>query len=493
MNDSGNLVDHLERSAHERGWLDRSAYLAEGNAFSFRDVYDGAGRAAASFAARGLERGSRIVIALPDGIDFVWAFLGALRIGAVAVLVNSLMHPDEVRRAGEIAEATAGVGTPGVAECFDFPMISPDELREDVAGVPAYAECDRDTPAFAAFTSGTTGEPRLCFHTHGDPKVFNEAIGSAIAIESKDVSYSVSRMYFAYGLGNSLFFPLLGGCATVLTAKRATVDDAVAAIEKHGVTVFYGQPSFYAHMLDHPGRRIMNMLRLAVVAGEVLPENLERQLRGILGNRLLNIMGTTEIGHALLANGPDEVREFTLGRVLAPYRLRIVDYDDREVPAGTEGRLQVAGPTIGPGVSRGGDAPLRLTADEWYSTGDAATIDSDGFVQLHGRLDDIEIVGGANVHPAEIENLLMAHPAVQDAAVCSVRRDMGASALRAFVVSKDPTARVRNELLVSARHALTWYKVPEDIVFVTELPRNSTGKLLRRKVRSIAESGVLRE
>ncbi|MFJ9657484.1 class I adenylate-forming enzyme family protein [Streptomyces griseoflavus] len=495
---SGNLAELLAESARAHGRMDRTAYIDEHGEHSFRSVHEGAGRAAAAFAAHGLGPGSRVLVALPDGLDLVRAFLGALRVGAVAVVVNSTFHPDEMARAGRIAEPDAVVATPGLEGLFTAPVLTPDRLSGDGGPVPPYAECAPGTPAYAAFTSGTTGDPKLCFHTHADAEVLDQAAGRAVGVTEDDVCYSVPRMNFAYGLGNSLLFPLLRGAATVLTARRLAPADCLALLARHGVTVHYSQPTFFAHMLTHPGaEEILGRLRVAVVAGEVLPRALERRLRHILGERLLNVYGTTEIGHALLANGAGAYREFTLGRVLAPYRLRIVDEEGRPVAAGTEGRLELAGPTIGPGVARGSDVPLRTAPGEWYSTSDAATADPDGFVTVHGRLDDVEIVGGINVHPTEIEDRLMEHPAVEEAAVCSVRHDNGVSALRAFVVLRagvDAVAAqdVRQELLATARTTLTWYKVPEDVVFVTSLPRNHTGKLLRRTVRAQAAGGSSR-
>ncbi|MFD0205893.1 MULTISPECIES: class I adenylate-forming enzyme family protein [Saccharothrix] len=480
----GNLVERLEGLARDGGWLDRPAYHVGAESYRFADVYEGAGRAAAAYTARGLGAGSRIALLLPDGIDLVWAFLGALRIGAVAVPVNSTMHPDEVRRAIRIAEPDAVVaeedpGGPAVA------VIAPEDLRAD--GVVPYAPTTPDTPAYAVFTSGTTGDPKLCFHTHGDPGVYERAIGSVVGITPDDVTFSVSRMYFAYGLGNSLFFPLHGGGTTVLSPERATEDDALRIIEDHGVTVFYGQPSFYARLVRHPDHGLLSGLRLALVAGEVLPDVLESRLRRVLGERLLNIFGTTEIGHAVVANATGHHRDHTIGRVLPPYRLRIVDGAGAEVPPGVPGALEVAGPSIAPGVARGGDPPSRA-GDSWYATGDAATVDEDGYVRLHGRLDDVEIVGGQNVHPAETEDFLMRHPDVREAAVCSARRETGVTTLRAFVALADHASpdKVRAELLAGAHAALTWYKVPDDVVFVAELPRTPTGKLRRRELRALA-------
>lgn len=492
---SGNLVELLEDTARLLGRAGHTAYVTGERTHSFGQVYRDAARVAAAYTAHGLGRGDRILLALPDGIDFVHAFLGALRIGAVAVPVNAMLHPDELRRAAEIAEPAAIVSAPEftwLAEPLGIPVVAPHELRAPDGPPPPYAECTPDTPAFAAFTSGTTGAPKLCFHTHGDAQILDAAAGAALGLEADDVAYSVPRMNFAYGLGNSLFFPLLRGSATVLTSSRLAPGDALEVLEKNGVSVFYSQPTFFAHMLAHPDApRVLAGLRLAVVAGEVLPRSLERQLRAILGERLVNVYGTTEIGHALLANRAGSAREFTLGRVLAPYRARVVGEDGRELPPGTEGRLQLAGPTIGPGVARGSDAPLRLAPHEWYSTSDAATVDEDGFVTVHGRLDDVEIVAGINVHPAETEDTLMAHPAVKEAAVCSVRRDSGASELRAFVVLREDVteqeaATVPGELLTAARGALTWYKVPHEVVLVPSLPRNPTGKLLRRGLRALA-------
>ena len=484
VNRRANLVERLEALAHVNRWLDRPAYHVGTRTHRFADVYEGAGRAAAAYTARGLGVGSRVALVLPDGIELVWAFLGALRIGAVAVPVNSTMHPDEVRRALDIAAPDAVVsevdpGGPPVD------LITPGDLRAE--SVAPYAETTSDSPAYAVFTSGTTGDPKLCFHTHGDPAVYEQAIGSVIGLTPDDVTFSVSRMYFAYGLGNSLFFPLHRGATTVLVRDRADEDTALHIIKQHGVTVFYGQPSFYARLLRHPDHILLSGLRLALVAGEVLPDVLETRLRQVLGDRLLNIFGTTEIGHALVANGVGRSRDHTIGRILPPYRLRVVDGTGAEVPPTVQGALQVAGPSIALGVRRGSDPPLRA-GNTWYATGDAATVDEDGFVRLHGRLDDVEIVGGQNVHPAETEDLLMRHPAVREAAVCSVRRESGVTTLRAFVALADGASPelVRAELLATAQVALTWYKVPEDVVFVAELPRTPTGKLRRRDVRAMA-------
>lgn len=494
---SGNLAELLELTARERGWMERPAYLVGDRVYRFEDVHRGAARVAAGLRERGVRAGDRVLVALPDGIEFVWTFLGALRAGAVAVPVNTMLHPRETARAAEIAEPALVVSEPEAAGNFAVSAVAFEELPAGPEGPGAdHAPCTAATVAFAAFTSGTTGGPKLCFHTHGDPPVLDAAAASAVGVRGDDVSYSVPRMNFAYGLGNSLFFPLLRGGAAVLTPQRLSPGESLAVLERYGVSVFYSQPTFFAHMLGHPGApRVLGGLRRAVVAGEVLPESLERRLREHLGGRLVNVYGTTEIGHAVLANVPGEQREFTLGRALPPYRVRVVDDAGRPVPAGVEGRLEVSGPTIGPGVERGGREPARLMSGQWFTTSDAAVMDAEGYVRVHGRLDDVEIVGGVNVHPAEVEDLLMEHTAVEEAAVCSVRQESGGTALRAFVVLREGLGEadrdaVRDELLAAARAGLTWYKVPQDVVFTAGLPRNPTGKLLRRSVRAMASGAA---
>jgi 4-hydroxybenzoate adenylyltransferase len=481
-----NLVEQLARLAAQEGWLECVAYVQNGTTHSFADVYEGAARAAAALHAQGVEAGDRVLLALADGVDLVHLFLGAIRMGAVAVPVNWQLHPDELRRCAQIAEPVLTVCESTLTDHLPAPTLTPDELRSD-AEAPAYARCEPGTAAFAVFTSGTTSAPRLCVHTHGDPVVFGRAIGEVLAVGPEDVCFSVSRMYFAYGLGNSVFFPLLGGARTVLSPERADEAQALAAIRDNDVTVFYGQPSFYARMLQHPDHEALTQLRLAVVAGEILPRPLEDRLRNeVLGDRLLNIFGTSEIGHALIANTPTQQRPGTIGKILAPYRLRIVDDAGLPVPPEVEGELEVAGPTIVLGSARGSDRPLR-TEDAWYQTGDAATADHDGFVRLHGRVDDIEIVAGTNVHPAEVEDLLLRHPDVHESGVCSLRNTTGVSALRAFIVLRPghgEPARIRMQLLEAATQHLSPHKVPQNIEFVEALPRTPVGKLNRRQLRS---------
>ncbi len=315
----GNLSVRLEELARRNGWLGRTAYLQGTHRYSYGEVYEQVRRTAGALRGLGVGRGDRVLLALPDSVPFVVTFLAVLRVGAVAIPVNTFFHADELRSSEEIAEATLVVADPSLRGEFHGRSVTPRELTEsyDPAHPGAPERVSSDAPAFAVFTSGTTGAPRLCFHAHGDAQHFDRAIGSVLALRQGEVCYSVSRMYFAYGLGNSVLLPLQRGAVVVLSPQRADETNVPQLLDRHGVSVFYAQPSFYARLLARPqATDLLGRLRLALVAGESLPRPLEDRLRRVLGPRLLNICGTSEIGHAVLANGPDEIHPYSLGRVL---------------------------------------------------------------------------------------------------------------------------------------------------------------------------------
>ncbi len=484
-----NLSVWLEHRAQLGGWLERTAYLQGTHRYTYGEVYDRVRRTAGALRGLGIQREDRVLLALPDSVALVVTFLAVLRIGAVAVPVNTLFHPDELRSSEDIAEASLVVSDESLREEFRGRTVTPMDLAQP--GDPAQEHSSPETvtaddPAFAVFTSGTTGAPRLCFHAHGDALYFDRSIGNVLSLRQGEVCYSVSRMYFVYGLGNSVLLPLQRGASVVLTPQRADETCALSVLRRHAVSVFYAQPSFYARLLAHPDGEQLRYLRLAVVAGETLPRPIEDRLRRLLGAGLLNVCGTSETGHAVLANAPDEIVPYSLGRILSPYRVRVIDDAGQPLPAGEVGQLQISGPTIGPGVARGSLPPQRLSADEWFTTGDAARMDTDDLVWLLGRVDDIEIVAGANVHPTEVEDLITGITGVREAAVCAVRRVGGETSLRAYVVA-DPGADRHGSLAKTIRQvtktSLTWYKVPDDVEFVDALPRNGTGKILRRVLR----------
>jgi 4-hydroxybenzoate adenylyltransferase len=485
---NSNLFEQLVRGTGERAAADRLALITGDGGYTFAEVYQGARTASAVLAAHGIRAGDPLLLVLPDGIDLVRIFLGALRLGAIPVTGNYEQHAAELGRAAQIIGPRAVISTDGRPAGWPGRVIAAGEFRcgDGQLPVPPAAWCDADTPAYGLLTSGTTGEPRLCVHTHADPPVYHASFSRAVlGLSPPDISYSVSRMYFSYGLCNSVFYPQLSGSTAVLTASRPEPAEALATIERHRVSVFYAQPSFYARLLAAGGAEVLARLRLAVVAGEPLPTPLEADLRRVLGGRLINILGATEVGNAFACALPGRARPGWIGPALPPYQVRVVDVSGAPVPPHAEGQLEVRGPTVSPGVARLGEQ-RRHGGGFWWRTGDTALTDEQGIVKVLGRADDIEVIGGVNVHPAETEEVLVRHPLILEAAVCAVRDGVQPTRLRAVVVLASQAAdraAVPGELLAVARQELTWYKVPCEVVFTDKLPRTPTGKLDRRRLR----------
>lgn len=479
-----NLAAALEARAIESGWAGDVAFVAAGRSFTHAEVHAGAARCASLLAERGADAGDRVLIALPDGIELVWAFLGAVRLGAIAVPVNPRLTAGDHGDAAADARARVVVCSADLADRFPgAEVVVGEELEAAMAGCPVREPADLSDgdPAYAQYTSGTTGRPKAAVHAHGDPLVYFEAFARpAIALRRTDVVLSVSKLYFAYGLGNSLFFPLLSGCRAVLHAAHPRADEIAEAVRRNAVTVLFSVPTFYARLVAAGEPESFGSLRAAVSAGEALSVALAERARSLLGCPILDGIGSTEVGQTFASNTLDCVRVGTVGRALSPYRVVVRDQDGaHDLPPGELGALWVAGPTLLLGYL--GDTPA-ATRDGWLCTGDRGFLDGDGFLHLDGRFDDVEQVGGISVSPLEIEAVLGGHPAVSEVAVAGVVGADGASRLVAFVVAGPgaPAADVlEGELLALARAELAPFKVPREVDFVETLPRTPTGKLRR--------------
>jgi len=467
-----NLAAALEALAAEGGWADDVAYRVGDRTFTHREVHDGAARTGSLLASLGVERGARVMIASPDGVELVWAFLGAARIGAVAVPVNPRLTVADHRAAA--VEAAAVVCGTDLVERFDgLAVVAAEDiearLTEHAPAEPAPVE--GSDAAYAQYTSGTTGSPKPAVHAHGHPLVYVDAFARpAIALDRTDVVFSVSKLYFAYGLGNSLFFPLATGCRAVLHAAHPRPDDIAALVRHHGVTVLFSVPTFYAHLVAMTDPAAFATVRVAVSAGEALGVTLAARARALLGCPILDGLGSTEVGQTFASNTVERCDDGTVGRALPPYRVAVRDDSGRDVPPGEVGALWVAGPT------------LPLGSGAWLCTGDRASVDAEGFLRLQGRTDDMEMVGGISVSPMEIEAVLVRHPAVTEVAVAGVVGPDGASRLEAFVVAgpgAPPAGVLEAELVTMAREELAPFKVPRSVVLVDALPRTPTGKLRR--------------
>ena len=487
-----NLAAVLEAAAATRRGAGDVAFVVGERAFTHGAVHDGAARTATVLAAAGAGRGDRVLIAVPDGIELVWAFLGAVRLGAVAVPVNPRLTFDDHRQMLEASGAQVAVAGAELAARFEgrAGMVLAEGLEHDLAGAGVHPVADvaPDDPAYAQFTSGTTGAPKAAVHRHSDPRVYFDAFaGPAVAIGARDTLLSVSKMFFAYGLGNSLFFTLFAGCRSVLHPGHPRPDEVAALTRRHGVTVLFSVPTFFARLVGCPEGGAWSSLRAVVSAGETLAPALAERIRTCLGCPVLDGLGSTEVGQTFVSNTLEHQRDGTVGRALPPYQVAVRGDDGSDLEPRETGALWVRGPTVLLEYLNRPDATAAAKRGEWLGTGDRAAIEPDGFVRHHGRLDDIEIVGGINVGPLEIEGVLARHPAVIEVAVVALRDELGASRLEAFVVpvsGAGPLDEVGAEIQALARAHLAAYKVPRAVRFVDALPRTPTGKLRRFVLRS---------
>ena len=485
--EAANLAAVLEAAAARTGSEARPAFLVADRVFTHGEVHEGAARAATVLAGHGVAPGDRVLVVVPDGIEFVWSFLGAVRLGALAVPVNPRLTPGDHREMLDIARADVVVAEAASAGALaDRATVLPaEELERSLAGRRPHPAVGvrPDDPAYAQFTSGTTGRPKAAVHRHRDPLVYFDAFARpALDIRSDDVTFSVSKMFFAYGLGNSLFFTLLAGCRAVLHPGAPRPDEVAALVRRHRVTLLFSVPTLYARLVAGEDRRAWASVRAAISAGEALTPALAERVREAFGCPVLDGLGSTEVGQTFVSNTLAEQRDGTVGKVLPPYELAVRGPSGDDLPPGEAGTLWVRGPTVLLEYLGRPDATAAVKAGEWLCTGDQAVIEPDGFVRHQGRVDDMEIVGGVNVGPLEIEALLAGHPAVTEVAVAGVGDELGASRLEAFVVpapGEGSADELAAELVALAREHLAPHKVPRAVRFVEALPRTPTGKLRR--------------
>ncbi|MBB4686834.1 class I adenylate-forming enzyme family protein [Amycolatopsis jiangsuensis] len=489
-----NLTERLAEHVRAHGWDANVAFVADARDWTFAEVFAGAARVAGGYRAAGLRPGDRVLLALPDSMEMVWCLLGAWQAGLVALPVNVQMSRADLERDVQTAEPALAVTDPETAGWLD----TAEDIRTTAAATLAEADPEPgfapggDASALGLFTSGTTGKPKLCFFRHRD---LGGHRGPSEFPGPGTVGFSVSRMYFLGGMASSLFASLDTGQTSVLSRPRATPAVAVELMRRHHVTTFFSQPSFLARLLLEPGHEeVLRPLRQVMCAGEVMSARMRERLVPILGERLINAYGATEIGGIAVGRPADyHPSPSAIGPAFDGRPLRILDEQERELPAGESGHLHIRVPMASRGVARGSLGPDQVH-DVWWPTGDLATIDENAVVHVHGRLDDVEVIGGQNVVPGEVELLLESHPRVLEAAVSAVRRPAGFTSLRAYLVATpaeetNPDA-LTVELLDLARDRLSFYKVPDDVVWLDALPRNGNGKILRRTLRAEGDQFV---
>ncbi len=461
---------------------------------------------AGALARAGVRREERVAMIVLDQIEFPVVFWGAIKAGAVPIPLNTLLSTSVYENILDDSRATTLIVS---SELWDTvaPAIKDNPHLDNIvvlgaaprgavsyadfvegAAAPSAVKANADEAAFWLYSSGSTGLPKGVRHVHSSLKATADTFGTQVlGLREDDVVYSAAKLFFAYGLGNGMSFPLAYGATTVLLAGRPTPEVAFDIIEAHTPTIFCGVPTLFAAMnakIEATGDTVRSNLRLCVSAGEALPREVGEAWRDKMGAEILDGVGSTEMLHIFLSNRPDDIEYGTSGTAVPGYDVRLVDESGAEIDEGEVGELLVRGPSAAEGYWNRRDKSRETFEGEWTRTGDKYERTAEGRYIYCGRTDDMFKVSGIWVSPFEIEQALIEHPAVLEAAIVAHADENGLDKPKAFVVLKDSqTADAIGDLKDFVKEKIGKWKYPRWIEVVDDLPKTATGKIQRFKLR----------
>jgi benzoate-CoA ligase len=511
-----NFAQHLLQLNAARA--DKPAFVDDLGALTYGALDQRVRRLAAGLRALGLKREERVLLLMQDTTDWPASFLGAMYAGLVPVAVNTLLTADDYAYMLEHSRAQAALVSGALLPVLTLAMTKSDhELQKVIVSrpiaplhpaevdlqafvdkhepLPRPAATGPDDPGFWLYSSGSTGRPKGTVHSHANPYWTAELYGRrALGLREDDVCFSAAKLFFAYGLGNGLSFPMSVGATTILMPERPTPDATFkrwrGEIGHLKPTVFFGAPTGYAGMLASPNlpRRQDVALRLASSAGEALPAEIGQRFTEHFGVEIVDGIGSTEMLHIFLSNKPGQVRYGTTGWPVPGYEVELRGEDGQPVPDGEPGDLYIHGPSAAM-MYWGNRAKTRETFQGgWTKSGDKYVRNADGTYTYSGRSDDMLKVSGIYVSPFEVEATLVQHPAVLEAAVIGKEDAEGLTKTKAFVVFKPGHSVGEDELKAFVKERLAPYKYPRFWEFVGELPKTATGKIQRFKLRDLERS-----
>ncbi|WP_066266234.1 benzoate-CoA ligase family protein [Hydrogenophaga palleronii] len=512
-----NFARHLLDVNAQRA--NKTALIDDQGTLTYGQLDDQVRRFSAALTALGLRREERVLLLMHDSSDWVVAFLGALHAGVVPVAVNTLLTAQDYAYMMANSRAQAALVSaallPTLQTALDklgaqgghevkhiIASRSSEALPDGVhhfntlvgSHAPATEAADThgDEPAFWLYSSGSTGAPKGAVHTQANLYWTAELYGKAVLnLRENDVVFSAAKLFFAYGLGNALTFPLSVGASVVLMAERPTPQACFKRFTEQKPTVFYGAPTGYGGMLASPDlpKKSEVALRLCSSAGEALPQDIGQRWTDHFGVEIIDGIGSTEMLHVFLSNRPGDVRYGTTGKPVPGYEIELRGEDGQPVADGEIGDLYIKGPTAALMYWNNRDKTRDTFQGGWTKAGDKYTRDADGYCTYAGRNDDMLKVSGIYVSPFEVEATLVQHPAVLEAAVIGKTDADGLTKTKAFVVLKAGAVVNESELQAFVKSKLAPYKYPRFIEFLPELPKTATGKIQRFKLREL-DSGA---
>jgi benzoate-CoA ligase family protein len=437
---------------------------------------------------------------MSDSPEMMVAMLGVMSLGAIVVPCSTMLKPAELEYMLSDCGAQLVIVTPEHAENARAAtaariVVAPDEFNAllDKAQAAPLGKFDRDTPCLILYTSGSTGSPKGAVHLHDHFSETIERVARGVyALQPNDRVFSSSRLFFAYGLGNSFSFPIGMGAQVVLCSERPTPQVIADIFKRHRPTIFYAVPAVYRALIEYArqGNTLETAaLRFCVSAGEVLPVATWHEWQELAGAPILEGLGTTELLHCFIHNFPDRYRPGSSGLPLDGYEVRLVDENAKILQGAGLGRLQVKGRSAIPYYLNKPDKTAELIHDGWVKTGDIYRRDEDGFYWFEGRSDDLFKCSGMWVSPGEVEEAVITHPAVLEAAVVAEADEKGATIAAAYVALRPGNKAgdaLANDIKEHAAKTLPRFKRPQRIHFMDALPRTATGKVQRFKLRQLS-------
>ena len=484
----------------------RTAIYYQDQKVTYQEVFEKVNRTGNALKELGVEIENRVLLVLPDSPEFAFSFFGAIKIGAVPIPTNPWMGAKDYEYLINDSRARAVIvhesALPEIEKIWDGPRflkhvivvgkargkaLSYESLIAKASAKLDAEATSKDNVCFWAYTSGSTGAPKGAVHLQHDMITISDLfVKPVLGMNETDLCFSASKMFFSYGLGNSLYFPFRFGASTVLWPEKPDPEKILQVIEKYRPTFFFSVPTLFARFLRVEKKYDLSSLRTCLSSGEPLPPAIFHQWKERTGLDLLDVVGSTEATHDFLANRPGRAKPGSSGEVTPAFEAKIVDEEGREVPLGEVGNLMVKGDANAPYYWNKHEQTKRMMQGEWLKTGDTYCCDEEGYYWYCGRSDDMMKVGGLWVSPIEIENTLMEHPAVLEAAVIGAQDADGLLKPKAYVLLKSEftaSVQLQTDLQSHVKSKLTPYKYPRWVEFVEDLPKTVTGKIQRFRLR----------